>query len=47
MTYVCPRCGMKSYHPVDVQEKWCGKCCMFEDECDDECERIDEVQSKR
>lgn len=23
---ICDACGMKSYHPMDVREKWCGKC---------------------
>jgi ribosomal protein L37E len=22
----CPRCGRTSYHPVDVQERYCGAC---------------------
>jgi ribosomal protein L37E len=22
----CPRCGMTSYHPRDVEEGYCGNC---------------------
>ena len=22
----CPRCGMTSYHPIDVREGYCGNC---------------------
>jgi hypothetical protein len=22
----CPRCGMTSYHPQDIEHGWCGNC---------------------
>lgn len=22
----CPVCGMRSYHPMDVKEGYCGRC---------------------
>ena len=22
----CPQCGRTSYHPMDIQEKYCGHC---------------------
>jgi ribosomal protein L37E len=25
-SFVCPRCGMESFHPVDVREGYCGNC---------------------
>lgn len=25
----CPRCGMTSYHPRDIQERYCGNCHQF------------------
>ena len=31
-TYVCPRCGAKSWHPDDAKNKYCGRCHRFEDE---------------
>ena len=26
MSFTCPRCGMTSHHPRDVQEGYCGAC---------------------
>ena len=26
VTFTCPRCGMTSGHPMDVQEGYCGNC---------------------
>lgn len=26
MTYVCPRCGSRSEHPIDETEGYCGAC---------------------
>lgn len=26
VSIVCPRCGMTSFHPVDVAEGYCGNC---------------------
>lgn len=23
---VCPACGLRSYHPMDIQERYCGYC---------------------
>lgn len=23
---VCPRCGMRSYHPKDIEQGYCGHC---------------------
>lgn len=25
-SFTCPRCGMTSYHPKDVEEGYCGNC---------------------
>jgi len=25
----CSKCGMKSYHPQDIEKKYCGKCHEF------------------
>lgn len=25
----CPRCGRTSYHPRDIQERYCGACHQF------------------
>jgi len=25
-SYQCPRCGVRSYHPKDVAEQYCGRC---------------------
>jgi ribosomal protein L37E len=25
----CPRCGMTSYHPKDISERYCGACHQF------------------
>ena len=30
MVYVCPRCGARSYHPMDVSERYCVRCHLFE-----------------
>jgi hypothetical protein len=27
--FACPRCGRTSYHPKDVQERYCGACHEF------------------
>jgi hypothetical protein len=27
--FTCPRCGMTSYHPRDLQEGYCGNCHDF------------------
>lgn len=29
-SYVCPACKLRSYHPVDVAEKYCARCGVFE-----------------
>ena len=31
-SYRCPWCGMVSYHPMDLQERFCARCDQFEDE---------------
>ena len=23
---ICPRCGLRSYHPKDIEERYCGHC---------------------
>ena len=28
----CPRCGMRSYHPHDIDQRYCGNCHAFHDE---------------
>jgi ribosomal protein L37E len=28
-SFVCPRCGAKSYHPKDISEGYCGRCHDF------------------
>jgi hypothetical protein len=32
LPFVCPICGMKSWHPMDAQERYCAKCHRFVDE---------------
>lgn len=27
----CPTCGMTSYHPKDIEFRFCGKCDKFHD----------------
>lgn len=29
-SYTCPRCGMVSYHPKDIEHLYCAKCHEFE-----------------
>ncbi|MFE3757902.1 hypothetical protein ACFXO9_26645 [Nocardia tengchongensis] len=29
----CPRCGMRSYAPGDIDHKYCGNCHAFHDGC--------------
>jgi ribosomal protein L37E len=29
-SYLCPACGVRSYHPEDVAERYCTRCKMFE-----------------
>ena len=29
MAFICPRCGTKSYHPMDEQEGYCANCSAF------------------
>jgi ribosomal protein S27AE len=31
-SYRCPRCGMVSFNPNDLQHRYCGFCHKFEDE---------------
>lgn len=31
-TYTCPNCGWTSYNLVDVAEKYCGRCHIFQDD---------------
>lgn len=31
-SFVCPRCGAKSYNPHDIAERYCGACHRFVDE---------------
>jgi len=26
---ICPRCGLRSYHPRDIEEHYCGRCHDF------------------
>ena len=33
-SYTCPRCGMKSYHRIDIKHRYCGNCHQFEDDND-------------
>jgi hypothetical protein len=28
-SYTCPKCGMTSYHPEDIKNKYCGNCHQF------------------
>jgi hypothetical protein len=28
--YTCPECGLVSYHPKDVEHKYCVRCHQFE-----------------
>lgn len=27
----CPQCGMTSYHPMDVEHRYCGNCYQYHD----------------
>lgn len=29
-SYVCPACKLRSYHPRDVEERYCANCKRFE-----------------
>lgn len=29
---ICPRCGRTSYHPGDVEKRYCGNCHQFHDD---------------
>lgn len=31
-SFVCPQCGARSYHPTDIEERYCGRCRMWVDE---------------
>jgi hypothetical protein len=31
-SYRCPKCGLTSYHPMDVYQRYCGHCKTFEDD---------------
>jgi transcription elongation factor Elf1 len=31
-SFTCPKCGMRSYNPNDVRERYCGNCHLFIDE---------------
>jgi len=35
---VCPRCGRRSYHLRDIQERYCAACHRFHDDEDEEDE---------
>jgi hypothetical protein len=39
--FTCPRCGLTSYHPKDVEHRHCGNCEQFfpTDTVWEECER--------
>lgn len=28
-SFTCPRCGLTSYHPKDIDERYCGRCHAF------------------
>lgn len=30
-TITCPQCGRVSYHPADIQQRYCGGCHQFHD----------------
>ena len=30
-SYICPRCGAVSYNPIDIGERYCGRCHRFAD----------------
>ena len=32
LSIVCPRCGMRSYHPRDITERFCSECNLFHSE---------------
>jgi ribosomal protein L37E len=34
-SFLCPRCGRRSYHPGDISERFCGVCGFVEDRYDD------------
>lgn len=31
-SYACPFCGMVSYHPKDLEHRFCARCDKFENE---------------
>lgn len=31
-SYTCPRCGAVSYHPKDLEYRYCVRCHKFEDD---------------
>lgn len=35
---ICPRCGMTSYNPGDIKNKYCGNCHLFHDQIEEENE---------
>lgn len=30
-SFICPRCGRRSYHPTDIAQRYCGACHRFLD----------------
>jgi RNase P subunit RPR2 len=28
-SFTCPKCGMTSYHPDDIKNRYCGNCHEF------------------
>jgi ribosomal protein S27AE len=31
-SYVCPRCGARSFNPNDIRERYCGRCHVFQED---------------
>ena len=31
-SYICPGCRAVSYHPIDIEERYCGRCHQFADD---------------
>jgi hypothetical protein len=34
-SFVCPRCGARSFNPNDMANRYCGRCHVFVEEADD------------
>ena len=35
----CPACGMRSFHPMDIRERFCGRCDAWHDDMPQNAEK--------